>query len=651
MDYLPEDSPSTVALDVMNRAFDQATSNTRVLVKDVTVPETLEYKQQIKAVEGVKEIQWLDDVVNIYQPLEMLPPKTLHAWYKDNNAVFTLSIDDQNAQQTIDQIRAIIDPTGALSGDAVNLTAAKSSTRSEVRKMMTFLIPVIFLILILTTSSWFEPILFLTVIGISILINMGTNAFLGQISFITQTTAAILQLAISMDYSIFLLHRFAEFRAKGLDVKQAMAEAMKKSFSSILASGLTTILGFAALTLMRFKIGPDMGIVLAKGVFFSLISVMLLLPILTVLTYRIIDKTHHRSFLPSFTGFSRFVARLGVPVIIIVALLLVPAFLAQRQNTFIYGAAAMSSNQSSQIGQDEAQINELFGKSNQMVLLLPTGDPVTEKEFSNALYEIPSVASIFSYVTTVGVEIPSDYLPEKKRAAFMANGYSRMVVTVNTLQESPETFALVETIRNLAHEYYDDTYYLSGGSVNVYDMKNTVTTDNELVTIAAIVAIGIVLLLTFRSLSIPFILLLVIESSIWINLAFPYFAGASMAYIGFMIISSVQLGATVDYAILFANRYLENRQTFPKQEAAVRTIADTTGSILTSAGILTFAGFIMGVVSTNGVIGQLGTLIGRGAALSAAMVLFFLPPMLVLCDQLIQKTTWGLTMKKEDSLR
>ncbi len=642
MDYLPEDSPSTVALDVMNEAFAKAPPNLRVMIKDVDVPAALEYKQRISELDGVLEITWLDDAVNIHQPLETMDEKTLHSWYKDRNALFVVSVHSEKIEKTVGEIRNLSGAQGVLAGDAANISATQETTGKEVSAIMMFLIPIILFILLVTTSSWFEPVLFLLAIGIAILINNGTNILLGEISFITMATSSILQLAVSMDYSIFLLHRFAEYRAEGLAVKNAMVKAMEKAFSPILASGLTTIIGFTALLFMRFKLGPDMGIVLAKGICFSLLSVIFLLPVLTVFTYKIIDKTRHRSFLPSFQGFGKVVSRLFLPVLIMVAAVIVPSYLAQQHNTFIYGSSAMSSDETSQAWKEEHEIDTLFGKANQMVLLVPSHKIVTEKELIDDLHRLPEISSIVSYAESVGTTIPQEFIPGSSLEQLVSKGYSRIILTVNTAQESEAAFQAVEKIRSTAQRHYNDSYYFTGGSVNVYDMKQTVTTDNQTVTFVSILGIGLIIFLTFRSLSIPLILLLTIETSIWLNLAVPYFTGSSMAYIGFMIISSVQLGATVDYAILFANRYIENRENLEKRAAIIRTVSDTTASILTSAGILTTAGFVLGIISTNGVVGEFGILIGRGAALSAGMVLFFLPALLYFSDSVLPKTTWGL---------
>lgn len=240
---------------------------------------------------------------------------------------------------------------------------------------------------------------------------------------------------------------------------------------------------------------------------------------------------------------------------------------------------------------------------------------------------------------TVGNEIPKEFVPEDDISSLVSKNYSRMLITIQAEEESDMAFNAIEEIRALGEKYFDDDYYLVGGSPSTYDIKDTVTKDNVITTLGAILAIGVVILLAYRSLSIPLILLLAIEASIWINLSYTYFAGSSIAYIGYMVISSVQLGATVDYAILFANGYLDNRNNHNKHDAAIKTLKESTGSILTSGIILALSGFILGIISTNTVIAQLGILIGRGAVFSMISVLFFLPTILILCDRLIEKTT------------
>ena len=563
VDYLPEDSKSTISLNIMEEQFDKSPPNLRIMLEDVSVAKALEYKKLISQVDGVEEVTWVDDYVNVEQPLDMIDKSILETSYKDRNALIEVVVNDgEGLIATIAQLKELVGEDGIVSGDAATLSFAQSSTNEEISKIMAFLTPIIIVILMISTSSWFEPFLFLFTVGISILINRGTNVFLGEISFITEATASILQLAVSIDYAVFLLHRFADFRNEGMDVKEAMLNAMTRSFSSILASGATTVLGFLALTLMRFKIGPDLGIVLAKGIMFSLLSVLLLLPVLTIYTYKIIDKTQHRSFMPSFENLGNLSMKIGPIVVALIILIVAPCYISQGKSNFTYGASSMASGEETEIGRDTIKTNNIFGKSNALVFLLPRDKTSLEKEFGEEVSNIDGVSNIMSYSMTVGNEIPKGFVPEDQLSALVSEDYSRMIITLNAEEESKEAFKVVEDIRSLGEKYFGEDCYLAGGSASAYDIKETVTNDNKVTTIAAIIAIGIVILITYKSLSVPLLLLIAIESAIWINLSLSYFANSEIAYIGYMVISAVQLGATVDYAILFANEYLNNRKHY-----------------------------------------------------------------------------------------
>ncbi|HOV68792.1 MAG TPA: MMPL family transporter, partial [Clostridia bacterium] len=407
------------------------------------------------------------------------------------------------------------------------------------------------------------------------------------------------------------------------------------------SSGFTTMLGFIALMFMRFGLGRDLGIVIAKGIVFCLLSVFLLLPSLTVMTYRLIEKTQHKPFLPSFDALAKIVVRVMVPVTVLAALIIAPAFLAQSQNQFIYGTPE-NGDESNPLYKAEYEIEKLFGKANTAVLLVPANDRGQEKRLSEALYKIPQITSVISYSQTVGNSIPTEFLPEGTLTEMISNGFSRIVITADTRVECEESFQMVELIRQTAQKHYGKDYFFVGESVSIYDMKDTVTRDNAFVTTAGMIGIGLVILLAFRSVFIPVLLLLVIQSSIWINLSIPYFMGKEMEYMGYMIISSVQLGATVDYAILFTNLYIENRALTGKREALIKTIKDTAASILTSTGILAVSGLGIGFISTNHMVVEFGMLLGRGAALSAIMVLFFLPALIYMFDRLIPKSSLGI---------
>ncbi|HHY16852.1 MAG TPA: MMPL family transporter [Firmicutes bacterium] len=636
-DYLPDHAPSTMALRVMENSFSDQVPNTNVYIPDVSIPEALTYKKHLEGVSGVSSVLWLDDVADIYQPLEMQDTETVEAWYKNSGALFLLTADTEDSVAIMEDIREIAGKDSILLGEAVNHATIQSVTMEEVSRIMFYVVPVVLLILLITTSSWFEPVLFLIVIGVAILLNEGTNLFLPDVSYVTQATSAVLQLAVSIDYAVFLLHSFARFREENIGTEEAMKKAMDESASAIAASAATTVFGFLALTLMNFKIGPNMGAVLAKGVVFSYLSVMVLLPVLAIRTTKLMDKTTHRSFLPSFDRFGKVVIRICMPLAGAVLLLMVPSFLAQRNNAFLYGSEGVHS-EDSKIRADAEYVHGIFGEIQQMVLLVPDGDVVKESSLAAALKQVPNLTSVIAYSNTVGAQIPPEFLSEDQISQFRAEGYSRLILGASTSSEGEEAFALVKTVREIAKEYYGDTYHLLGQNVVNYDLKATISGDNLIVNAAAIIAIGVVLLITFRNIFIPLILLLTIEGAIWINLGIPYFTGSSLNYIGYQIISAVQLGATVDYGILFAQKYLNNRKSHSKYNAACMAVSDTSGSILTPASILATSGALLGVVSSNGVISQLGMILGRGAVISSGMVLFFLPALLILFDGAIQKT-------------
>ncbi|MBS3197020.1 MMPL family transporter [Turicibacter bilis] len=633
-DYLPESSPSTVSLELMQEEFDGGIPNARIMISDVTIPEALEYKEKLEAVDGVTAVTWLDDVVSIFVPISTLDTDTLETYYKDNNALFTVTIEEDRRIEAVSSIREIIGEDNAMTGSAVSTAISTTETVLEVNKISIFTVLFVLVVLVMTTNSWMEPLIVLIGLGLAIVINNGTNLIFGEISFVTNAAGSILQLAVSLDYSVFLLHRFEECRQENPDVKAAMTEALYKSTSSILSSGLTTVIGFLALVLMQFRLGPDLGLALAKGVAISLITVFVFMPSFILLTYKWLDKTRHKDLLPKFDLFGKSVQKMTIPMVCIFVILIIPAYLASNANDYYYGSSNIFGNET-QLGSDTAVIESVFGKSDTYVLMVPAGDTATETELSQELNNLPQVTSIISYVDLAGAEIPLEYLDENTLSQLISKNYSRMVLSVDVPYEGEETFALVEQVRNIAQKYYSDTYYLAGEGVSTYDLMETVTDDMVKVNLMAIAAVFIVLLLSLRSISLPIVLVLSIETAIWINLSIPYFMDTPIFYIAYLIISSIQLGATVDYAILMTDRYKENREMMNKKAAVIQTISDVTVSILTSGSVLTVVGLLLGYITTNQLLGQLGIFIGRGAILSLIIVLFVLPGLLYLFDPLI----------------
>ena len=645
-DYLPSHSPSSRALEVMEEEFEGGIPNARVMISNVTIAEALEYKEKLARVEGVEAVTWLDDAVNILQPLATLDQEQVQTYYQDNTALFTVTIKEDMRIEAVQNLRELIGEDQAMSGSAVSTAISTTATVSEVQLISVFAVLFVLVVLVLTTTSWVEPIIVLVGLGVAIAINKGTNLMFGEISFVTNAAGSILQLAVSLDYSVFLLHRFEECRQTNSDVKSAMVEALGKSTLSILSSGLTTVIGFLALVLMQFRLGPDLGLALAKGVAISLIIVFTFMPALILLVYRQIDRTKHRPFVPKLQSLGKWVSRLSMPLVILFALVIVPSYLASNANDYYYGASHIF-NETTQLGADTLAIEKRFGQNDTYVLLVPQGDLATETKLSQALNELPQVKSIISYVDLAGAEIPLSYLDETTRAKLMSENYSRMVLSVNVPYEGEETFSVVETIRHIANQYYPDDYYLAGEGVSTYDLMKTISTDMTKVNLVAILAVFIVLVFSLKSVLLPIFLVLSIETAIWLNLAIPYFSDTPIFYIAYLIISSIQLGATVDYAILMTDRYRENRMQGSKKEAVIQTIMDVTVSILTSGSTLTVVGLLMGYISSNQLLGQLGLFIGRGAIFLLIIVLFVLPGILYLFDHFIIKSNPVFLTEKE----
>jgi predicted RND superfamily exporter protein len=641
-EYLPSEMRTSQALEIMEREF-SLTGTARVMVEDVSVAEAADLKQRLARVDGVKSVIWLDDMEDIYKPLEYMDQKTVESYYKDGSALFIVEFveDDYslNTGKAVTEIEAIAGDRGVVGGSAVTTKFMRESTISEIISAAIIAAPLIFLILLLTSHSWFEPVIYVAVMGVSVVINMGTNVMFTSISFITQASAALLQFAISMDYAIFLLHRFREEKAGGLDAEQAMKEAIKRSFSSIGASCLTTVAGFVALMFMRYRIGLDMGMVLAKGVLISLLTVVFLLPGITLFTDKLLERTQHKPILPSLSRLGGLIVRYGAVVIVLLAMIIVPAYLAQASNSFLYGENSMVSIEGTEAGKSLERIDERFGTYNPLVLLVPKGSIPNEARLADGLMSKDYVSSVQTTVTLADPAIPGEILPEELTENFTSANYTRMVINLNLPVESEATLQAVEEISHMAHQLYGDGYYLLGSSSSVSDIKQVVDRDFSTVNLISICAVGLIILFTFRSLIIPVLLVLVIEASIWINMSVPYFMDEPMAFVGYLVVSAIQLGATVDYAILMTNRYMENRKDYTRKEAAVKALTDSGWSVITSALILFIACMGAGVASSIRGVSEIVLLLGRGAAISGVLVLVLLPQLLIIFDGIIGKTT------------
>ena len=639
-DYLPPSAQSTTAVEIMTTQFDQSIPNCYVMVNDVSVAQAADIKQRISQTSGVDAVMWLDDMVDITMPLEVLDPSVVETYYRDGSALFQVTVAEGEERSTVEALRAIVDSLGegnAVSGDAADTAQMQASMIEQVLMACAIILPVILLLLVLSTLSWIEPVLFLAAIGVSILINMGTNFVFGEVSFVTNSVSPILQLAVSLDYAIFLLHAFAAERVAAPSTEAAMAIAMRKSVSTIAASAATTLFGFAALSFMQFQIGADLGINLVKGIVLSFVTVVVFLPALTLTLVKLIDKTEHRRLMPTFEGVDKGLKHVRIPALVLVAVLLVPAYLGQSHAVFTYQNGIPDTNM--RVGADTVAVNETFGQQNVVAALVPRGDIASEAALSDELADLPHVTGVMSYASMVGAAIPQEFLSQSVMNQFYSDDYARIVVSIDTPVEGDVAFAAVDAIQQTVGKYYG-TYYTAGQSANLFDMKNIVAVDNVVVSLAAIVAILLVLVVTFRAAVLPIVLLLAIESGIWINLAIPYYTGTSINFIGYLVINTVQLGATIDYGILLTTHYLRAREAMQARQAVSQALGSSFRSILVSACILATAGFGLFVSSSIAAVSTLGMLLCRGALMSLVLVTCFLPGLLILLDGLIRRSTF-----------
>lgn len=638
--YLPPEAQSTRAVAIMDEDFSQAMPNANVLVNDVSIAQAQLIKDQIAAVDGVELVLWLDDMVDLAQPVETLDVDTVEQYYRDGSAMYQVSITEGQEGDAVPAIRELVDSYGegnGVAGEAADNQAMMEGTVTQVGLAVALVVPIITILLILSTMSWIEPLLFYAAIGVSILINMGTNLFLGGVSFITFAVSPILQLAVSLDYAIFLLHAFAEHRKTEASTEAAMALAMRQSVSTIAASAVTTLFGFMALSFMQFQIGADLGFNLVKGVVLSFIAVVVFLPALTVLVAKHLDKTTHRKFMPDFTNVGRPLGGIRVPAMILCFVLMVPAFLGQGNVAFTY--LTSEPDPELRYGADYYAVEEAFGQQNAAVLLVPRGDVAAEALLSEEIERVAGVTSVMSYAANVGSAIPTDFLEPELVEQFYSDDWARIIAYIDAGVESDASFGAVQTIQDLAAQHYDE-YYMAGQSANLYDMAQIIEVDNVRVSMIAIISIFLVVALTFRSLMLPVCLVLAIETGIWINLCIPYYAGDTLNFIGYLIINTVQLGATIDYGILLTTHYLRRRKEMPARQAVFKALGETVPSLIVSAGILASAGFALGVTSDISVVALLGFLLARGALISLVMVTCFLPALLVYFDGPIRLTTW-----------
>ncbi len=613
--------------------------------------------------------------------LDEFKPSLEMFYYKDAKrgeyalfqVAFVKSDYDTKTMDTIKQIDSIEGHKISIVGNAATTYNSIQMVSKETTISTIVAGVIIILILLLTTTSYLEPIAILLPIGVSVLLNMGTNWITpyltgaGGVSYITQSVSAVLQLALTMDYCVTLLHRFKEEKKKGLKSNEAMVEALSASLKAISSASLTTVASFVALMFMQFKLGLDMGFVLMKGTVLSILCVIFLMPAIILYMEKLLDKTEHKTFNLSWKKFSKGLvkSRFYLPFIIIA--IIIPSMFLQGQNFFVYGPEASMGGANSEIAQDKENMEIVFGKQNQLIMLLPieyyeSGVELDIAKDLEALVardankKIEAKLTVVQSISTLEAQGVGEMMPEKFKKQFLPNGeesdYTRLVMFLEADEEGEATTALVNEIKSVyekhraLHPELQEGYVLGISSATM-TIKEVVNADYDIISYVSLGLVALILLITFKSAVLPVILVIVIQGSVYVNMAVPYITGLiqgqaqPIVFIGYMLISSILLGATVDYAILLTDRYMEHRKTMGKHDAIRQALADSSRTLITSAGILTGAGASVQFVSTLPATKIIGAAIMRGGILAFLFVIVLLPQLLILLDKVIRYTTLG----------
>lgn len=711
--YLPAQTETRRGLTIMDEEF-ITLGSANVMVSNVTYQTALDLSHKLENIEGVSEVAF----------------DGTEEHYKNSSALFTISFDGEETDPAT--VEAMNEVLAALEGyDVYSSTQIGRDESATLQQEMTVILAiaavVIVVVLLFTSKSYMEVPVYLIVFAAAAVLNMGTNFIFGTISFITNSIAVVLQLALAIDYAIIFCHRYMEERDNGLDPREADIAALSKAIVEISSSSLTTISGLVALMLMQLRIGFDMGIVLSKGIVCSMLCVFLLMPGLLMLFSGPIDRTRHRNLVPKINFWGKAVVRLRyiLPPIFLVVVVAGAVLSSHCDYVFDTNDTDFDNKPAWRIADEK--VTDTFGKKNTIAVLVPRGDYNKEKYVLERVSQLPQVTQAtglanievedgrmltdemnprqFSELAGVDIELarllyqayglsveeygaifqdPDDYsvplidvfeflLDQKDKGVVNLTGeradkvddlqerldvgleqlrgehWSRLVFVADVPTEGDETYALLDEIRSIAQEYYGDDVILVGNSTNSFDLASSFSGDNMKISILTALFVMVILLFTFKSAGLPILLVLTIQGSIWINFSVPVLTGTNLFFLSYLVVSSIQMGATIDYAIVITNRYMELKTEMERKQAAVEALSQSFPTILTSGTIMAVAGFLIGGISTDATIGSVGQTLGRGTVTSIILVMTVLPQLLMLGDALIERT--AITLNRDRKQR
>ncbi|MDO4398754.1 MAG: MMPL family transporter, partial [Candidatus Saccharibacteria bacterium] len=647
LNYLPDSMETVIGQEKLMDEFGKGAFS-MIITEGLTNSEEANLETAIKNVNHVDTVLGLGTIENAGLPAEFLPDNIYNTFHKDDESLVAVFFDtSSSAEETIaaiKDIRTIVDDKAYVSGMSAFTTDLRELSGNEELFYIIIAVTLALIVMLLLLDNWLAPVLFLVSIGVMILYNLGTNLFLGEISYITKALSAILQLAVTMDYSIFLWHSYREHLATTNNPDHAMANAIKATLSSVFGSSATTVAGFIALCFMTFTLGLDLGIVMAKGVILGVLGSVTVLPALILTFDKTLRHLDHKSILPDFTKLSNKIVKF-FPVFLILFVAIIPPFLYgyQKTNENVYYTISDSLPSDMPFAIANQKLSENFGLQNvHMILSDANLDTNSAIQMTNELKNIAGVKSVLNLESVIGDQIPAEILPSELTDILKSENYKLTLVISEYQTATPEIAEQIQSI-NQTIKTYDEDALLVGESSLTQDMINLTSVDFQVVNTISIIAIFIIIAIVTRSISLPFILIAVIESAIFINLGLCYFTGTELSFITPICISTIQLGATVDYAILMTTRY--NRERLAgrnKREAAKISIKTSLPSIIVSGAVLFAATIGVAVYSQADMISSMCMLMARGAIISIFVVPTFLPSLLILADPLIIRTTLGM---------
>ena len=657
LDYLPEDMDTVIGQQALMDDFGKGAFSF-IVVENMPDKDVADLRDRIEQVEHVDTVLCYTSLADLSIPMELLPDKIYDAFNTENATMLAVFFDSAtSADVTMDAIREIRQIAGKqcfVSGMSALVTDLKDLCESEEPIYVGLAVACACLAMMLLLDGWLVPFVFLAGIGMAIVYNLGSNYFLGEISYITKALSAVLQLAVTMDYSIFLWHSYNEQLTRTEDHCEAMAQAIHETFTSVLGSSITTVAGFIALCFMSFTLGRDLGIVMAKGVLLGVIGCVTILPSMILLLDKVLQKTRHRSLIPKMDGFAKGVCKAFPVFLVIFALLIAPFYYGySKTNDEVYYDMGQCLPEDMEYVIANSKLAEDFDIASTHMLLVDSSlDSASVRSMMDEMEQVDGVKYVLGLESVIGPMVPEEILPDSIRSILKSDRWELMLINSEYKVASDQVSGQIDSL-NAILKKYDPTGMLIGEAPCMKDMIETTDHDFQVVNAVSILAIFIIIAIVEKSFTLPVVLIACIELAIFINLGLPHYLGQSLPFIAPICISTIQLGATVDYAILMTTRYKAERLGGQDSKGAVRTALTASAPSIIVSGLGLFAAtFGVAVYSNIDIISSMCMLMARGAIISVLMVLLILPALLILCDGLICRTTAGMraVLKKKQEV-